>query len=237
MSKKKIADFSIFGLSLAVLFFLSAVIFSRVILKAEEVVLPDLTGKTIVEARSALQKKDLALVQKGIEFNDQWERGRIIRQDPASGSKIKVTTAVQVVISSGSRRVTIPVLEGRSLEAALPLLKEAGLAKGLLTQIHTPHAAGLILAQNPPPSEEAERNSPVGFLTSQGIWEERFIMPDIIGRRADAVMARLTALDFKIGDIRYSYYPGLGKGIIIKQSPPNSYKIQKRNLITLEVSR
>ncbi len=55
-------------------------------------------------------------------------------------------------------------------------------------------------------------------------------MPDLIGRDARVVIARLHELDFKIGDIRYSYYPGLGKGVIIKQSPPNGYRIQKRNL-------
>jgi beta-lactam-binding protein with PASTA domain len=237
MSNKKIIDFSIAGLSLAVLFFLSALVFSRIILKAEEVYLPDLTGKTIAEARGVLQKKDLGLVQKGSEFDDRWERGRIIRQAPAAGSKIRVTAAVQVMVSSGSRKVTVPRLEGKSMDAALPILREAGLVKGCVTQIHTPHPAGLILAQNPGPSKEVDRNTPVGFLMSQGIWEERYIMPDIIGKRLDAVRIRLEALGFNIGDIRYSYYPGLGKGIIIKQSPPNGYRIQKRNMIMLEVSR
>jgi beta-lactam-binding protein with PASTA domain len=62
-------------------------------------------------------------------------------------------------------------------------------------------------------------------------------MPDLIGKNAAKVMDQLKALDFKIGDFRHTYYPGLGKGIIIKQFPPDGYRIQKRNLITLEVSR
>ena len=62
-------------------------------------------------------------------------------------------------------------------------------------------------------------------------------MPDLIGRRASRVIRWLQAHDFRLGDIRYVYYEGLDSGIIIKQFPPLGYKIQKRNLITLEVSK
>jgi beta-lactam-binding protein with PASTA domain len=62
-------------------------------------------------------------------------------------------------------------------------------------------------------------------------------MPDVIGRRANRVIERLKALDFKVADIRYVYYPGAAAGIIVKQDPPNGFRVQKRNRISLEVSR
>jgi serine/threonine-protein kinase len=238
MSKKNIADIPFYILAFGILFFLSAVIFSQIILKGETVSVPDLAGKGLAEAKGLLEKKDLSLSQRGSEFNDQWPKGRIVRQVPAAGSKIRVTKVIQIFVSSGSEKVAVPALEGRSLEAALPLLRESGLFKGKLTQIHTPRfPAGKILAQRPQSEEAAERNSAVGLLVSQGDWEERYVMPDLIGKNAAKVMDQLKALDFKIGDFRYTYYPGLGKGIIIKQFPPDGYRIQRRNLITLEVSR
>ncbi len=238
MAKKNIANIPFYILTFGILFFLSAVIFSQIILKGETVSVPDLTGKGLAEGKGLLEKKDLSLSQRGSEFNDQWPKGRIVRQVPAAGSKIRVTKVIQVFISSGSEKVAVPALEGRSLEAALPLLKDSGLFKGKLTQIHTPRfPAGKILAQRPQAEEAAERNSAIGLLVSQGDREERYVMPDLIGKNAATVIDQLKAMDFMIGDIRSTYYPGLGKGIIIKQSPPNGYKIQKRNLITLEVSR
>jgi len=238
MAKKNIANIPFYILAFGILFFLSAVIFSQIILKGETVSVPDLTGKGLAEAKGLLEKKDLSLSQRGSEFNDQWPKGRIVRQVPAAGSKIRVTKVIQVFISSGSEKVAVPALEGRSLEAALPLLKDSGLFKGKLTQIHTPRfPAGKILAQRPQAKEAAERNSAIGLLVSQGDREERYVMPDLIGKNAATVIDQLKAMDFMIGDSRSTYYPGLGKGIIIKQSPPNGYKIQKRNLITLEVSR
>jgi serine/threonine-protein kinase len=238
MAKKNIANIPFYILAFGILFFLSAVIFSQIILKGETVSVPDLTGKGLAEAKGILAKKDISLSQRGSEFNDQWPKGRIVRQLPAAGSKIRVTKVIQVFISSGSEKVAVPALEGRSLEAALPLLKDSGLFKGKLTQIHTPRfPAGKILAQRPQAEEAAERNSAIGLLVSQGDREERYVMPDLIGKNAATVIDQLKALDFMIGDSRSTYYPGLGKGIIIKQSPQNGYKIQKRNLITLEVSR
>ncbi len=238
MSKKTLLDLAFYSLLFLIFFFLGAIIFSQVILKGETVSVPDLTGKTLAEARTELAKKDLSVSQKDSEFNDRWEKGLVIRQDPAPGSRIQVTKIVQVVISNGSRKVTVPPLEGKSLEIARDLLGEAGLVKGASSQIHTArYPAGRIIAQNPKPDRIVERNSPVGLLLSQGDQEDRFLMPDLIGRRADRVIVRLKDLDFRVADIHYVYYPGLSSGIIVKQSPPNGYGIQKGNQITLEVSR
>lgn len=238
MPKQLPVKLAFYSLSFLILFFLTAVIFSQVILKGETVSVPDLTGKTVFQARDVLAKKDLSLAQRGSEFNDRYERGLIVRQDPAPDSKIRVTKAVQVITSAGSQNVAVPNLVGKSLESATGILKEAGLYKGKLTQIHTTRfAAGRIIAQLPDPGTLAERNAQVGLLISQGDLEERYVMPDLIGLRADRVIARLKALDFKVADVHYVYYPGLASGVVVKQFPPDGHRIQRRSLVTLEVSR
>jgi beta-lactam-binding protein with PASTA domain len=221
-----------------IIFFLAAIVFSQVILKGETVTVPDLTGLSVSQARTELAKKDLSVAQRGSEFNDRWERGLIIKQDPAPDSRVRVTKVVQVITSAGSQKVTVPGLEGKSLENVLTMLQSTGLVKGKLTQIHTPRfPAGRVIAQKPAPDEIVERNSPVGLLLSQGAREERYVMPDLIERRADRIISWLKGLDFKVADIQYRYYPGRSSGYVLGQFPPSGYKVQKRNLITLEVSR
>jgi eukaryotic-like serine/threonine-protein kinase len=238
MAKKLLYNLAVSSLLFLILFFLSAVIFSQVVLKSETVTVPNLIGQTLSQARAELVKKDLPLVQKGTESNDRWEKGLIVRQDPAAGSRIRVTKAVQVTTSSGSEKVPVPDLLGKSLDEALTILQAGGLAKGKLTQVHTPRLpAGRILDQRPEPGSIVERNFPVGLLLSQGDVDDSFIMPDLIDRRANRVISRLKALDFKVADIRYVYYPGAAAGIITKQDPPSGFRIQKRNRISLEVSR
>lgn len=238
MAKKLLYNLALSSLLFLILFFLSAVIFSQVLLKSEAVTVPDLTGKTVAQARAELAKKDLSVAQNGTELSDRWERGLIVRQDPAAGSRIRVTKVVRVVTSSGSEKVTVPDLAGKSLDEALTMLQAVGLLKGNLTQVHTPRLpAGRVLAQKPGPGSVVERNLPVGLLLSQGDVDDRFIMPDLIGRRADGVIGRLNALGFKVADIRYVYYPGAPAGLVVKQDPTNGFRVQKRNRISLEVSR
>ena len=238
MAKKLFFNAALFSLLFLILFFLSAVIFSQVLLKSEIVTIPDLTGKTVALARSELQKKDLTLAQRGTEPSDRVEKGLIVRQDPAAGSKIRVTRVVQVFTSSGSGTVTVPDLSSKTLDEALTLLQATGLTKGKLSQVHTPRLpAGKILDQRPAPGTLVERSFPVGILLSQGDLDGRYVMPDLIGLRADGVIGRLNGWGFKVADIRYVYYPGAAAGLIVKQEPANGFRIQKRNRISLEVSR
>ncbi len=222
-----------------IVFLLSAILTSRHIEKGDWVAVPELAGKTLTEARADLAGRKLSLQEKGIQPSDRYEKGRIVLQEPPAGSKIRVNRAVRVVISSGSELVEIPQLVGRSLESAAKILVEIGLQRGLLSQIHTAeYAAGRIIAQEPAPSAGlVKRNTPINFLISQGESELKYIMPDLIGKRAGPAIARLNALGFRIADIRQSYYPGLGSGLIIKQFPAQGYPIARRNLITFEVSR
>jgi beta-lactam-binding protein with PASTA domain len=238
MAKKLLFNAALYSLLFLILFFLSAVIFSQVLLKSEVVTVPDVIGKPVAQARSELQKKDLTLAQRGTEPSDRVEKGLIVRQDPAAGSKIRVTRVVQVFTSSGSGTVTVPDLSSKTLDEALTLLQATGLTKGKLSQVHTPRLpAGKILDQRPAPGTLVERGFPVGILLSQGDLDGRYVMPDLIGLRADGVIGRLNGWGFKVADIRYVYYPGAAAGLVVKQEPPNGYRIQKRNRISLEVSR
>jgi beta-lactam-binding protein with PASTA domain len=239
MPKKILFNLALYSLLFFIIFFLAAVVFSQVILKGETVTVPDVAGKTVAQARTELAKKDLSVAQRGSEFNDTLERGLIIKQDPAPGSRIRVTKVVQVVTSAGSQSVKVPDLLNKSLDDVLTLLQASGLYKGKLSQIHTSrYPAGRVIAQKPAPDEVVERNAQVGLLLSQGGREDRYVMPDLlVGLRADRVIAWLKGMDFKIADIQYRYYPGRSSGYIVGQFPPAGSKIQKRNLITLEVSR
>jgi beta-lactam-binding protein with PASTA domain len=238
MPKKFLFKLALYSLIFLNILFLTAIVFSQVILKGESVTVPDLTGKTVAQARTELSRVDLSVAQRGSEFDDRLERGLIIRQDPAPDSRIRVTEVIQVVTSAGSLQVKVPNLENKSLDSALTLLQAGGLYKGKLTQIHSSrYPAGRVIAQRPAPDEIVERNGQVGLLLSQGGRDDRYIMPDLIERRADRIIARLRALDFRVADIHYRYYPGRSSGYILGQFPLAGYRIQKRNQITLEVSR
>ena len=217
---------------------MSAILSFQIILKGEMVTLPNTVGKTLEEARYELAQKKLSISRKGVQFDTNWEKGRIISQEPSPGSKIKIYKAVKVILSAGSEKAVVPRLIGKNLQHSSQILKDAGLKRGTVSQVHTSlYAAGKIIAQNPLATEEVGRNSPVSLLISQGERGKKYLMPDLIGKRSETVLVKLKELDFRVEDVRYTYYPGLESGITIKQFPPQGFLIQKNYPITLEVSK
>jgi beta-lactam-binding protein with PASTA domain len=215
MLKKKIFKSALFALILLNLFFLSALLSFHITLKSEMVSIPDLKGKSLEEAENELTKRKLFIVQGGIQLHDQYEQGLIVSQDPPPNSRIKIFKEVKVTLSAGKEKVTVPRIIGRNIQQINQTLHDSGLRKGKISHIHTPkYAAG-----------------------KQGEREKKYLMPDLLGKQIDSVLKQLRELDFRVEHVRHSYYPGLESGIIIKQFPPQGYRIQKRNLITLEVSK
>lgn len=238
MSAKKVANYALFLLLVLNLFFISAILSFHITLKGEMVTLPSLIGKTFEEAKAELEKKKIHIVQSGVRLHQRLERGKIIFQDPPENSKVKINTEARVMLSAGKEKVVVPELLGKNLQNVRPILEGAGLREGKISHVHTSkYAAGKIIGQNPLPEEEVGRDTPVSLLVSQGQHEIRYLMPDLIGKNAETSIAQLERMDFNVSDIRYRYYRGLDSGIIINQSPAPGSKIQKRNRITLEVSK
>ena len=235
-TKKK--DVLFYVLLYTFLFFAAANVFSQLILRAELINVPDLSGRSLEEARALLASKKVIVSIQEFRFDSRMERGRIVSQDPAKGSRIKPRRTLRVVISRGNEQMNVPSVVGRSLEQAVPLLKTAGLRRGRISQIHTSRAAaGRILSQNPPAGAVADKTSTVDFLVSRGEAEERFIMPDLIAKNAAVVIRKLKDLEFLKIERSSVYYPDAGSGIIVNQSPIAGSLILKRNQINLEVSR
>lgn len=220
-----------------VLFFASADIFSQLIYRSELINLPDLSGKTVEEAQAMLAEKRIRIVTAETRFDSRMENGRILGQDPAKGSRIKPRRTVNVIVSRGSEQVEVPRLEGRSLEMAAQMLKASGLRRGRISQIHGPESAGRIIAQDPPAGAVAARSSAVDFLVCRGKEDDRYIMPDFIAHSAESVFRRLRAQGFLKYVVNYAWYPDIGPGVILKQSPAAGSLILKRNEIHFEVSR
>lgn len=238
MPLKKLLRAFVYILLILNCFFLSAVIAYQFTLSGEMVSIPDLKGKTMKEAEEDLVKKKLFLKQSEVQLHERLERGKIISQDPPPGSKIKINKVVNVIVSAGQEKVIIPRLVGENIQSINQILQDAGLRKGKISYVHTQkYAAGKVIAQYPAELEEAGRESRISLLVSQGEREKKYVMPDLLGKHISTVLNKLRELNYTVEQVRHSYYPGLESGIIIKQFPPQGYRIQKRNLITLEVSK
>src|SRR5438094_1067626 len=103
---------------LAVAGVVSALTAMRFAIRGKQVEVPELSGKTKDEAEQILKGRGLKLKVSSSRFSSQVAEGKVLTQDPASGTTLKVDRTVKVLISLGERRFAVPNLIGTSLRAA-----------------------------------------------------------------------------------------------------------------------
>lgn len=118
------------------------------------VLLPDLTGKDIEEAKKLLFSKKLNLRIDGEVHDVHIPQGHVLRQDIPPGNKVKEGREIGIILSKGPRIKNVPDLRGDTLEAAQSILKEKGLKINKIIYVHSNYVEkNIILAQRPEPHE------------------------------------------------------------------------------------
>jgi eukaryotic-like serine/threonine-protein kinase len=100
---------------------------------ATTAVVPDVSGRTLDEARSALRTAGFQVVSATTAPDATVAAGRVIRTDPPAGQDVNVQAEVKIVVSSGTAAastegsLTVPYLIQKTEERARSILADAGL--------------------------------------------------------------------------------------------------------------
>jgi serine/threonine-protein kinase len=217
---------------------LSALTAMRFAIRGREVSVPSLVGKTEVQAAEVLGNSGLVLKVSSKRFSSDVPEGQVLDQIPPTGTRLKTSRTVKVLLSLGERRFPVPNLLGNSLRAAQLMLTQRRLTVGNTLFAHTPVGEPSTVAYQSPKPGTLEGSDPsVNILISLGPPSEYFIMPDLIGKPAEIVMARARNEGFRIGKVNYRNYPGVELGVVIQQKPQAGYRLPKSETILLDVSQ
>lgn len=130
---------------------------------------PDLTGKTIENAKSILSYYDLKLGNQTDAFSDEIDKGLIIKSNPEKGTKIDKGGTVDIVISKGPQDTSrvVPNIVGKSKNVANTILEANGFKLGDNTiENEVPNNSSLIdkiCSQDPPAGSSAKQGSTVNY--------------------------------------------------------------------------
>ncbi|CRK55724.1 Probable serine/threonine-protein kinase pknL [Alloactinosynnema sp. L-07] len=121
---------------------------------------PDLRGKSRDEAFEELTKLGFEPFDGPGEFSPDIDNGKVVRTDPAAGTKIapEGSKRVAVIVSTS---VTVPDLSNRTVPEAQDELAKVGLHLDLGV-FSNPN--GRILTQSPGPGSRVEKDSKVGVI-------------------------------------------------------------------------
>lgn len=232
-----IAQNALLGLVLLGTLAASAVLTMRVVLASRDVAVPPLSGRTLREAESLVAARGLTHRIEGRRHDALVPEGRVVAQEPPPGATLKTRRAVRLWLSLGPKRVSVPRVEGETVRSARSALEQAGVPLARVIEVPDAAPEGTVLVQRPSAGERDLGPEGVALLVSRGQRDVSYVMPDLIGRDARAVLDTLERAGLKVTDVRYRSYPGVANGIVLRQSPPAGERVSSRASLSLDVSR
>lgn len=216
---------------------LFAVASMRLTLKAGEVTVPNLTNRTTSEATATATNLGLTLRVDDIRRPDpKVAAGRIVAQEPVSGSVARRARSVRVWLSAGQRAAAVPTLIGETERTAQLRLAQDGLELNAVSEIRTgDYPQEIVVAQHPP--GKTVGGTGVAILVNRGAGGATYVMPDLIGVNGDRAAEILRTRGFRVAVVGSNPYPGVAAGVVLRQSPQAGFQIGPGEPISIEVSR
>ena len=143
--------------------------------KEGQISAPDLYNLTLDEAQRSLDKLNLNIrVNIEDEYSNEVEKGKIISQQPMSGSTLQEGDTVTLVLSKGPMKGNIPNVVGLTLGEAGNILKENKLSLGNIKYEYSgTYNNGIVISQDPKSgSENNQEWGTVNVVVSKGQKEE-----------------------------------------------------------------
>ena len=207
-------------------------------IRGNEVTVPNLVGSSLSDAGPVLANAELSLRHEGNRFDPNLPADLIVYQSPPGNTALKKGRTVKVWVSLGPQRRTVPRIEGETLQSAQVLLEQEGFVLGRVVRVYSDvYGVDTVIAQNPSPYEEAEDVTEVSVLLSRGYRGDAYVMPDFIGRELATILDRVRGESLRIGAIRYVDYPGVRKGVVVRQTPGAGTMVHARDRVVLYVSK
>ncbi|HSB79264.1 MAG TPA: PASTA domain-containing protein, partial [Candidatus Methylomirabilis sp.] len=213
---------------------LSGLVAMHFVMEKDRVEVPRTVGLDSVAASQLIEEVGLTPRVLAEEFSATIPKGRVARQRPPIGARVKLGSEVRLILSRGTDQLEVPSLAGENLPQAQRILAEAGLTLGSITHIHSDvHAQETIIAQDPPAGSTATRGATVTILQSLGPWDETVTMPDLLGREYVTAMNLLKELQL---GVRVSFEKAASReGHVVAQIPPPGDKTKVGSQVQITV--
>ena len=221
------------GLFIGAIFLLSALIYGLVGYSSGDIAVPDVKGKTLVEAEAILKDNNLDFTLKE-EFDAKVPTGTVIKQSPGAGSHVKAGRKIQLTVSKGAEPGVVPDLKGKTLAEATEMLHAAKLAVGKVTVQYKEGAAqGAVLSQDIEAGKKVAAGTKVDLVVN--ISKGQSVVPDLKGLTLSDARDRLSSMGLMVGSVT-TKEDSAPKGTVIGAEPEFGKVLSEGSVVTLIVS-
>ncbi|MEU4086006.1 Stk1 family PASTA domain-containing Ser/Thr kinase [Streptomyces aureus] len=150
---------------------------------------PNFVSQSLQDAQDMADNRDLKLAPTRKPCEKE-PKGNICSQNPAFGSKVHKGDTINVVVSTGVPKVTVPDVTGLTFEKAKSQLEGKGFTVEKKTQ-ESDQTPGVVISQDPKGDKEAAKSSTVTLTVATE--KKQSTVPDVTGKSCDEAKAQMTA--------------------------------------------
>ncbi len=218
----------------------SALAVVALLLRQEEVRVPDLTGQDIVTAIETLTVQGLQLKVERREPHPTLLKDAVIAQIPAPGSGIKKGRQVRVVVSQGPSEMQAPKLVGEHYRKAEIMIRQAGFSPGNLTRVSSESVErDIVISQAPPDGSQVSRGGAISMLVSSGKKVPVLVTPKLIGKKAEEAVRIVdrAGLQHRIVYKTSGSRITTAERVVVNQKPGAGYPVPSDGTVDIIVSK
>lgn len=199
--------------------------------RTPDVLLPNLTGKTVEEAQAEVP--DVTIVISAKESSSKFDVNQIISQDPGENMTVKAGSEVKVVVSTGMETVPMPNLVNKSIAEAREAL--SGYEIDEIRRTDSTIAAGKVISTTPKAGEDLNAGDTVTIYVSLGSADLPATVPNLEGLTEVTARNKLTVAGLSLGEVK-EVQSDKEKGTVVRQSIAYGKRVTKGTKVDIEVS-
>jgi eukaryotic-like serine/threonine-protein kinase len=195
---------------------------------------PDVGGRTLDEARRALQRRGFR-VEVERDFSDTVERGRVIDTEPPARTPLTLGSTVSVIVSRGREQVEVPDVVGRDRDDARSRLERLDLAVDIAEEESTDEEPGTVIRQTPTAGTMLAKGDTVTLTVAKEPSEAE--VPDVRGAAVNDALDALSEAGFRPRQTTVLVDSPDEDGFVVDQDPRPGQRRKKGSRVTIEVGR
>lgn len=236
--KKKKTSIKIWPLALLAFILVAVVYFFSSRNSTDEIEVPTVVNLTEEQAVEQLEKRGFrANIARNAE-SDEYEKGKVMSQDPDASTRAKKGTIVNLVISSG-REISVPELKNMNLSQAEETLKDLGLKIGTTsTDYSNTVDKDLVIRQEPSSGAKVQSGTEINLVISVGKEDTTEIIKvgNYVGMSEKDAIATARNNHLRVRNVDYQYSSSIDKGHVISQSIGAETEVTENSAIDFVIS-
>jgi beta-lactam-binding protein with PASTA domain/predicted Ser/Thr protein kinase len=200
---------------------------------AKTIDVPDLQGKLAIQAQQQLFTLGVKSTVT-TEVSESVPQDRVIRQDPAPGTKIGKDDSVALVVSGGAPRVEVPDAKSYSVADAERRLQDAKLRSKIVGAYSATIPAGQVISLNPDVGTSVRENALITLTVSKGA--KPILVPAVTGATLDDARRRLAAAGLSLTVGQSAQSDTVPPNVIMSQDPDPGTTVTPNSGVTVVVS-